>query len=56
MVVRWRSQGLRGTGVQSSMGTVWERTNDGQGDSRLGCSQGRGDVRLGGINCPQTSK
>ena len=28
----------------------------GRETQRLGCSQGRGDVRLGGINCPQTSK
>lgn len=35
---------------------VWERTHDGQGGSRLGCSQGLRDERLGGINCPQISK
>lgn len=43
-------------GAQSRSRIVWERTDDGRGDSRLGCSQGLGDVRLGGINCPQISK
>lgn len=51
-----RARGGWGMGAQSSMKMVRERTDDGRRDSRLGCSQGLGDVRLGRINCPQISK
>lgn len=43
-------------GAQSRTRMVWERTDDAQGGLHLGCSQGLGDARLGGINCPQISK